>query len=72
MTVGESMDGQSKREIPFLAIGTALIKLPVAFRFFTILSHQARTTRVAHFRPSPIADFLDIIRHVGRFCCKVG
>jgi hypothetical protein len=37
--VGESMDGQTKREIWLLAIGTALVELPVAFAAFTILSH---------------------------------
>jgi hypothetical protein len=35
----ESMDGQTKREIWLLAIGTALVELPVAFTVFTILSH---------------------------------
>jgi hypothetical protein len=38
-TVGESMDRQTKREIWLLAIGTALVELPVAFAAFTILSH---------------------------------
>jgi hypothetical protein len=33
------MDGQTKREIWLLAIGTALVELPVAFTVFTILSH---------------------------------
>jgi hypothetical protein len=39
LTVGETMDGQSRREIWLLAIGTALIELPVAFAAFTMLSH---------------------------------
>jgi hypothetical protein len=38
-TVGESMDKQTKREIWLLAIGTALVELPVAFAAFAILSH---------------------------------
>ena len=33
----ESMDAQTKREIWLLAIGTALVELPVAFAAFTIL-----------------------------------
>jgi hypothetical protein len=33
------MDGQTKREIWLLAIGTVLVELPVAFAAFTILSH---------------------------------
>jgi hypothetical protein len=33
------MDGQTKREIWLLAVGTALVELPVAFAAFTILSH---------------------------------
>lgn len=35
----ESMDKQTKREFWLLAIGTALIELPVAFAAFSILSH---------------------------------
>jgi hypothetical protein len=33
------MDGQTKREIWLLAIGTALVELPAAIAAFTILSH---------------------------------
>jgi hypothetical protein len=33
------VDKQTKREVWLLAIGTALIELPVAFAAFTILSH---------------------------------
>jgi len=33
------MDGQTKREIWLLAIGMALVELPVAIAAFTILSH---------------------------------
>jgi hypothetical protein len=33
------MDKQTKREVWLLAIGTALVELPVAFAAFTILSH---------------------------------
>jgi hypothetical protein len=33
------MDAQTKHEIWLLAIGTALVELPVAFAAFTIFSH---------------------------------
>jgi hypothetical protein len=33
------MEGQTKREIWLLAIGTALVELPAAIAAFTILSH---------------------------------
>jgi hypothetical protein len=33
------MDGQTMREIWLLAIGTALVELPVALAAFAILSH---------------------------------
>jgi hypothetical protein len=35
----ESMDKQTKREVWLLAIGTALVELPIAFAAFTILGH---------------------------------
>jgi hypothetical protein len=39
LSVRRSMDAQTKREIWLLALGTALVELPVAFAAFTILSH---------------------------------
>jgi hypothetical protein len=33
------MDKQTKREVWLLAVGTALVELPIAFAAFTILSH---------------------------------
>jgi hypothetical protein len=33
------MDGQTKREIWLLAIGTALVELPAAAIAFTVLAH---------------------------------
>jgi hypothetical protein len=35
----EFMDKQTKREVWLLAIGTALVEIPIAFAAFTILSH---------------------------------
>jgi hypothetical protein len=39
LSVGRSMDTQTKREIWLLAIGTALVELPAAVIAFTVLTH---------------------------------